>query len=165
MSVFRKILVPTDYSSNAREAFRVAHDLARPTGASVVVFHVSRAATIGSAGDRRLSSPVRVAEKDRSDELLPKRTTVPTVRIEHEMMVADRPDAKHILRTVKKCGCDLIVMGTHVRAGRKRRLLGNMIEAVMRRAQCPVIVVTAPAHEMEDSASPGFHRLATRALS
>jgi nucleotide-binding universal stress UspA family protein len=42
MSTIRKILVPTDFSPHAQEAFRVAHDLARATGAGVVVFHVSR---------------------------------------------------------------------------------------------------------------------------
>ena len=42
MSSFRKILVPTDFSPHAQEAFRVAHDLAKATGATVVVFHVFR---------------------------------------------------------------------------------------------------------------------------
>jgi hypothetical protein len=30
---------------------------------------------------------------------------------EHEMVVADGPDAKHILRVLKERGCDLIVRG------------------------------------------------------
>src|SRR5262249_26969530 len=138
MSVFRKILVPTDYSSIAREAFRVADDLARPTGASVVMFHVSRPQAAEPAGDRRLAPPGRAERNNRSDEHRPNQTKVPSVRIEHEMMVAERPDAEHILQTVKECGCDAIVMGTRVRAGRKRRLLSSITENVMRKARCPV---------------------------
>ena len=47
MSTIRKILVPTDFSPHAQEAFRVAHDLAEAIGAGVVVFHdeVDRAAS------------------------------------------------------------------------------------------------------------------------
>ena len=42
MSPFRKILVPTDFSLHAEEAFRVATDLAKATGASVVVLEAIR---------------------------------------------------------------------------------------------------------------------------
>ncbi len=56
MSSFRKILVPTDFSPHAQEAFRVAHDLAKATGATVVVFHVFRPPAIVSDGDRLLSA-------------------------------------------------------------------------------------------------------------
>jgi nucleotide-binding universal stress UspA family protein len=41
MDAIHKILVPTDFSAHADEAFRVAHLLARTTGAEVVVFHVA----------------------------------------------------------------------------------------------------------------------------
>jgi nucleotide-binding universal stress UspA family protein len=41
MDAIQKILVPTDFSAHADEAFRVAHRLAKATGASVVAFHVA----------------------------------------------------------------------------------------------------------------------------
>jgi nucleotide-binding universal stress UspA family protein len=40
MDAIRRILVPTDFSAHADEAFRVAQTLARATGAEVIVFHV-----------------------------------------------------------------------------------------------------------------------------
>jgi nucleotide-binding universal stress UspA family protein len=152
MSIFRKILVPTDFSRHSREAFRVAHDLARPTGGSVVVFHVSRFPALASDGERPRSAPASVEPKDVPDELPRVQAKVPEVRVEHEMVAADRPDAKHILRIGEQLGCDLIVMGTRVRTGRKRRLLGGVTEAVVRKAHCPVIVVAAPADESADPA-------------
>jgi nucleotide-binding universal stress UspA family protein len=42
MNAIKRILVPTDFSAHADEAFRAAHTLARATGAEVVVFHVAR---------------------------------------------------------------------------------------------------------------------------
>ncbi len=41
MHAIRKILVPTDFSPHADEAFRVALLLAKAAGATVVAFHVA----------------------------------------------------------------------------------------------------------------------------
>ena len=165
MSAFRKILVPTDYSAQDREAFRVAHDLAKPTGASVVVFHVSRPPAVATDGDRLSSAPAPAAANDVSDELRTFQARVPAVRVEHEMIVADRPDARHILRVLQERGCDLIVMGTHVRTGRKHRLFGSVTEDVVRRAHCPVIVVMAPAREAGAPTHPSADQPASRIKS
>ena len=42
MTAMKKILVPTDFSAHADEAFRVAHGLAKALGAEVVLFHIAR---------------------------------------------------------------------------------------------------------------------------
>ncbi|MBV9515051.1 MAG: universal stress protein [Mycobacteriaceae bacterium] len=62
MNPIRKPLVPTDFSLHATEAFRVAHELAKATGAGVVVSHASRPPAVVSHGDRLLSAPGREAE-------------------------------------------------------------------------------------------------------
>jgi nucleotide-binding universal stress UspA family protein len=64
MITIRKILVPTDFSPHAQEAFRVAHDLAKAIGAGVVVFHVSRPPVVVSDGESALSTPADVEGKD-----------------------------------------------------------------------------------------------------
>ena len=65
----------------------------------------------------------------------------------HEVIVADRPGATHVLDILDKLGCDLIVMGTHGRSWLKHLLFGSVTEEVVRRARCPVMVVKAPAHK------------------
>ena len=147
MSTIRKILVPTDFSPHAQEAFRVAHDLAKAIGAGVVVFHVSRPPAVVSDGPSALSTPADVEGKgvwDRLRRILPKD---PAVHVEHEVIVADRPDGSHILSILQERGCDLIVMGTRGRSGLRHLLLGSSTEDVIRKAQCPVVVVIAPVHQ------------------
>jgi universal stress protein A len=73
------------------------------------------------------------------------------VRVEHQVIVADRPRAGHILELLDKLGCDLIVMGTHGRSWLKHLLFGSVAEEVVRLARCPVMVVKAPAPAREPS--------------
>ncbi len=146
MSSFRKILVPTDFSPHAQEAFRVAHDLATATGATVVVFHVFRPPAMVSDGDRLLVSRARGETKDVWEELRKIQAKDSAVRVEHDVIMADRPDAEHILRILQDRGCDLIVMGTHGRTGLRHLLFGSVTEEVVqegplscdgRQAPCP----------------------------
>jgi universal stress protein A len=154
MSTIRKILVPTDFSPHAQEAFRVAHDLAKATGAGVVVFHVARPPAVVSDGHSALSTPADVEGKDVWERLQKIQPTDPAVQVEHEVIVADRPDASHILRILQERGCDLIVIGTHGRTGLRHLLFGSVTDDVVRRAQCPVMVVKAPVHDAEATARP-----------
>jgi nucleotide-binding universal stress UspA family protein len=145
MDAIRKILVPTDFSAHADEAFRVAQALARATGAVVVVFHVVPSPAVVSDGGPVLTElgkgePARVWE-----QLKTLRPAEPGVRVEHQVIVATRPTARHVLDVLDELGCDLIVMGTHGRRGLKQLLFGSVTEEVVRRARCPVLVVKAPA--------------------
>ena len=56
MDAIHKILVPTDFSAHADEAFRVAHTLARAMGADVILFHVAQPPAIVSEGGKLLAS-------------------------------------------------------------------------------------------------------------
>jgi nucleotide-binding universal stress UspA family protein len=47
------------------------------------------------------------------------------------------------VRAAKAWPADLIVIGSHGRAGIVRTLLGSVAEGVMRHASCPVLVVRA----------------------
>jgi len=144
MDAIKKILVPTDFSPHADEAFRVAHTLARATGAEVIVFHVARPPAVVSEGGALLTEPGKAATNlwDRFREM---QSGDPKVRVEHRVIVADRPGPTHILELLDTLGCDLIVMGTHGRRGLRQVIFGSVTEEVVRRARCPVMVVKAPA--------------------
>jgi nucleotide-binding universal stress UspA family protein len=147
MNAIHKILVPTDFSEHADEAFRVAHTLAQALGAEVIVFHVAHTPAVVSEGGRLLTDQRKGTTEnlwDRFQNILPNDSKV---RVEHQVIIADRPGAKHILEILDKLGCDLIVMGTHGRSWLKHLLFGSVTEEVVRQARCPVMVVKAPAHK------------------
>jgi nucleotide-binding universal stress UspA family protein len=145
MDAIKRILVPTDFSAHADEAFRVAHTLAGSTGADVVVFHVARPPAVVTEGGELLAGPGQDPTNlwARFREI---QSGEPRVRVEHRVIVADRPGATPILEILDKLGCDLIVMGTHGRRGLKHLLFGSVTEDVVRHARCPVMVVKAPQH-------------------
>jgi universal stress protein A len=144
MDAIQKILVPTDFSAHADEAFRVAHRLAQATGAEVILFHVARPPAVVTEGGRFLASPIKGDAVNLWDRFQCIQPTGSKVRVEHQVIVADRPSASHILEIIDRLGCDLIVMGTHGHTRLKHLLFGSVTEEVVRRARCPVMVVKAP---------------------
>jgi nucleotide-binding universal stress UspA family protein len=147
MDAIRKILVPTDFSAHADEAFRVAHTLARMIGAEVILFHVARPPAVVLEGGWLLANPGKEEAVNLWDRFQGLQPNDPKVRVEHQVIVTDRPGATPILEILDKLGCDLIVMGTHGRSWLKHLLFGSVAEEVVRRARCPVMVVKAPAHQ------------------
>jgi nucleotide-binding universal stress UspA family protein len=145
MDAIQRILVPTDFSEHADEAFRVAHRLAQAIGAEVILFHVARPPAVVTEGGRFLASPNKGDAVNLWDRFQSIEPTEPKVRVEHQVIVADRPSASHVLEMLDSLGCDLIVMGTHGHSRLKHLLFGSVTEEVVRRARCPVMVVKAPA--------------------
>jgi nucleotide-binding universal stress UspA family protein len=93
MTAFKKILVPTDFSPAAAEAFRAAVSLARTCGGEVVVAHVTRAPAVvvengqvtpGSGAGK----PLNLWNMFRA--LVP---DDPAVNVTHEVVVAGRVSA------------------------------------------------------------------------
>ena len=144
MTAFKKILVPTDFSPAAAEAFRVAVKLAAMGGGEVVVVHVT--GDVAVVVENGPATAGRSAGKGHNlwDDFRTIVTSEPNVRVTHEL-VAGRVRAGEIVVLMEKFGCDLIVLGSHGH-GRLRRLVrGSLTDQVVRRARCPVLVVKAPA--------------------
>jgi nucleotide-binding universal stress UspA family protein len=145
MDAINKILVPTEFSAHAGEAFRVAQVVARATGAVVILFHVAHPPTVVTEDGPLLADPDKEEAVNLWDRFQGIQPTVPEVRVERRVIVADRPSARHILEMLEQMGCDLIVMGTHGASWLRQRLFGSVTEEVVRLARCPVLVVKAPA--------------------
>jgi nucleotide-binding universal stress UspA family protein len=149
MDAMKRILVPTDFSAHADEAFRVAHTLARAVGAEVILFHVAQPPTVVSEGGQLLANPGKADAVNLWDRFHRIQPMDAKVRVEHQVIVADKPRAGHILEMLDKLGCDLIVMGTNGRSWLKHLLFGSVAEEVVRLARCPVMVVKAPVPARE----------------
>ena len=146
----QSILVPTDFSDDARAAIDAAIEWAGEFGATVHVVHayfVDVPAVYGGyGGDFLLPAdilePVREAAEASVAELVAEARRG-GVSVEGRAMLGDASSS--ILAEAERLDCDLIVMGTRGLTGLKHVILGSTAERVVRKAPCPVLTVKANA--------------------
>jgi nucleotide-binding universal stress UspA family protein len=156
MARLRTILHPTDFSPGSAAAFAYARDLARDSGARLIVLHVLDAGVPMVAEGVVLPSnldELREAAWRGLDAVHPADSAV-----RFERILREGPTVAEILDAARGLGADLIVMGTHGRTGLGRLLLGSVTEEVLRKAPCPVLTVKdqAPAAELPAAAGTAF---------
>jgi nucleotide-binding universal stress UspA family protein len=135
------ILHPTDFSSHAESALRVAKTLAREHGARLIVMHVVPVGRIAGAVQEPLAElDVARAELD----WLCRQINDASLKYPVERKLTRGDIASAILDEAETRECDLIVMGTHGRGAVRRLFFGSVAEAVMHKAHCPVLTVKAP---------------------
>ncbi|HET9491076.1 MAG TPA: universal stress protein [Methylomirabilota bacterium] len=141
---YRRILVPTDFSSVSEQAWRVARELARTTGAELVLLHVLVEAPLYSespvSGPRLrevYESAREWATKKLEQWAAEARAAGLVVRVEARAGVP----YQDILTMARSAGIDVIVLGTRGRGGVERALLGSVADRVIRLAPCPVLSV------------------------
>lgn len=142
----RNILVATDFSPIANNAFHTALRIGRATGAKITLAHVVPSQVVIHAGlpvgirseVARISEAMRAKDRRRLEKLVAvaRKAGVPADGAIHE---GDPPE--ELLRIVEETKPDAIVIGTHGRGGAAHLLLGSVAEKVVRQANCPVLVV------------------------
>jgi len=155
--MFREILVPLDGSVQAEQALPHAVAIARTSNATVRLLHV--------VGDE---SRVRDGNHDKADtEVLAyfneylgiqaRRVSRSLSKsVPYEVLTGD--PASTILRYVRDCGCDLVVLTTHGQGWLAAARLGSVADELMRQAMVPVLAVRA--HESNVSwQDPGYRRI------
>jgi nucleotide-binding universal stress UspA family protein len=140
--MYDTILLPTDGSDRAAEALDHAIGAAQAHGADLHVL---------SAVDERVVLAADIEEKsDIRDELLEEATTAveelaSRARNAGVTVTTATPEGvpyREILSYASEAEIDLVVMGTHGRTGREKRLnLGSTTERVVKAADRPVLVV------------------------
>ena len=144
--MFRRILVPTDFSPTSDAALEYARILAAKFGSSVQILHVIDDPTAASEfvpdGFAPSTDGIRTALLDQAH-----------TRLERVMNLVDRSrhhahaeavlglPAQSIIDYATATGTGLIVMGTHGRTGLAHLLMGSVAEQVVRTAPCPVLTV------------------------
>ena len=152
-SLFRKILVPIDFSPCSEEAFRVALTLAKTFQAELLLLHVidtSALATFNQLGlltvpsdaqgqKRRLRHHARLNVRRLLEAEAAKDVTVTRIVLEGAPFV-------EIAKTARMEKVDLVVMGSYGgRSGSVDKIFfGSTAEKVVRIAGCPVLTVPLP---------------------
>jgi len=156
-AVLSRILVPTDFSEASLSGLRYAVRLARPFDASIHLVYV-------------LERPTVVPEAHNTPLVLPeaKLARIGRVRLASlgdaeinnslplKLHVCFGHPAGKIVTLARQLNADLIVMATHGRTSMSRVLLGITTDQVVRRADCPVLVVheqVKPANTRRRSAT------------
>ncbi|MDX6481080.1 MAG: hypothetical protein QOG85_1590 [Gaiellaceae bacterium] len=146
MNANRPILLATDGSPSAAEAQREAFELAKLSGAPVVVVSVPHptlpAIGYGAFGSAEFVSELAHAEHERVEALLAAAAAAATkegidcVTVEAEGMVVDE-----ICRIAAEHRAQLVVVGSHGWGAARRFLSGSVSTGLVHSAPCPVLVV------------------------
>ncbi|MCC9138361.1 universal stress protein [Pontibacter silvestris] len=161
----KRILVPTDFSEQAKNAFEIAIAIARKTGASIKLLHVvempyssaygtttaTSTATGGfisplndslAMGQRQVYLQEMLEASKRQIRELKNSIVHDGVEVVEEVET-DRV-ISYIKRTIKEDQVDLVVMGSKGASGFDEFLIGSNTEKVVRSAECPVLTVKKP---------------------
>ena len=146
-------LVPTDFSTCARNAAEAALMLAKDFSGRVVFFHVldlHPSYTIAYAHELGVSVPIPPPSPE---EIEPDweafLSGLPLERIDWEKSTGEGQAATAIVDQAKNIQADMVVMGTHGRTGLPHMLLGSVAEKVVRAAFCPVLTIRPEAFQFE----------------
>lgn len=150
MPTIKSILVPVDFSPNANAAVEYATFLANAFQAAITLHHVYQVPPllnpIVPGADNRADLEVARLSATRELERL---CADVQARASGEVRIVAEPGiaADAILDRARSGAFDVIVMGTHGRTGLRRLLMGSVAEAVIRRADRPVVIVHIPGNE------------------
>jgi nucleotide-binding universal stress UspA family protein len=169
MKTFKNIIVATDFSESATNAYHYARQIASHLNASLTVMNVFELpvldpgvpnvyATMPSidelqkAAEKRLSNFIRETEDD-SD------TTMVASRVEVKIQAHIGFPADKLIELSENPDTDLIILGTVGEQGWLTKLFGSVAIKVMQEAQCPVLLVPQSAeykniHHILYAASP-----------
>ena len=126
---FRRVLIPTDFSTLANRAIPVGYGMVAPGGIVHLLHVVTR-----KPGEDALD----VTERLRA--LVPKGTAAKGVITEVEVLQEENAWSG-IWHAAGRLGVDAICMATHGRSGAPRAVLGSQAQEVVHRARQPVVLV------------------------
>ena len=146
----RRILYPTDFSDSSRRAFQYALAVAAWYQAALTALHVVPETIAPGSGLAYLGNPMLldgVAQEPARYDLASVVAPARKLGLHADTALREGNPSAEIVAMAGELPADLVVMGTHGRAGFPRWVLGSVAETVLRRVQCPVL--TVPAHAPE----------------
>jgi len=155
---FRNVLVATDFSEVSESALRTAAAIAQVHSGRLFITHVMEAPQPGrplllhkpsSLEPGRSAAEYRMQVLAAQDYL---------GRIPHSEILETGEVCEVVPDLIERNNIDLLVLGTHARAGVKKLMQGSVSEELFRLAPCPVITV-GPEVASETSGSVRFARI------
>lgn len=144
------ILVPTDFSSCAKQAAEEALTLVKKFGGRVVFLHVLEHHYLYPPAYGIAPLLWQISPETLEPEWAEFLHNVPLGGgLAWEKLTREGPAAQTISVVAKEIGADLIVMGTHGRTGLTHLLIGSVAEKIARIAECSILTVRLKASRFE----------------
>jgi nucleotide-binding universal stress UspA family protein len=153
----KTILVPVDFSDVTLRVVKAAAHLAKPFGSRVVLMHVSEGYSQRFAfGAGPEDVPAEVAETGTGESAARRRLgelqdLVLSAGLESTSIELTGPPVEQIMTQAEATRVDLIVLGTHGRSPLYHLFTGGVLDGILRRARCPVLVVPLAGAEQSNS--------------
>jgi nucleotide-binding universal stress UspA family protein len=134
------ILYATDFSRASSAALPYALSIARKYGSTLFAVHVVSLSPFSN------TSPTMAWQALAGQALRTARDAMATFEprldgVAHELMIRKGDTWKELSSILEEKRIDLIVMGTHGRAGVSKVLMGSVAEKILRQSPCPVLTV------------------------
>jgi len=139
-----KVLVPIDFSQNARRIVQEGFDIAGKFGAEVHILFVAQVFQdyseffVPHMPAIQFEEDILSRAREKMDEFI-KENFDNCSSCKTEILAGDV--AETILAYAEEKGIDLIVMGTHGYKGLEKILFGSVAEKVVKAAHCPVLTI------------------------
>ena len=143
MYPWRRILIPTDFSTAARWAFDDAVRMAASSGAELLILHI-RATRSDNPSELRFPADDDVYRYAEEQELnaLRERVKQSHASVPVHLLVRLAPDpGGEVCRTASAEGVDLIVVSTHARHHVAHLLVGSTTQAILSGPPAPVLAI------------------------
>ncbi|MDT7042829.1 universal stress protein [Candidatus Nitronereus thalassa] len=139
----RHVVVAVDFSDCSQDAVEYAFYIAKEFDVQITLVHVEELPSYGL--DFNLTYLDTQKEKRRQADKQMKELCrlFETKGITATCMQKEPPVTEAILRAIEETKANLLVMGTHGRAGLSRLLMGSVASTLLRKAQVPIITVHA----------------------
>jgi len=168
--MYKRILVPIDGSPTATRGLDEAIDLARLTGATLLLMHVldELVFVTGFEPGATYMTDVLPMLKSRGKQVLDAgRTRVEAAGLKAETVLVEcfgTRTSEVVVDQARTWDADLIVLGTHGRRGVSRLVLGSDAEQIARGSTMPVLLVRGmePAAPKLGAAAPAAITAAAR---
>lgn len=136
----KRILVPTDYSPNAKRSAQLATMLAKSIDSELVLYHTYMLPVVGVAESVVIINKEQDEQKEKMQAYVDEiRTEYGDVNVKGEVDFGSATDC--ISMFVEKNNVDLIVMGTKGETDTANVIFGSVASHIINHVQCPVLII------------------------
>ena len=140
----KKILIPTDFSPCAENAFVVALEIARKAGTGLIVQHLfddksgSKHVLVNKMGEAEQPDAALTYAKAELDALVRRANQA---GVQAKPLLVMNKGVDKIENYIEPLGIDFVVMGSHGATGIRELVIGSNTQRVVKHSTAPVLVI------------------------